>query len=698
MTGVKDVNFALPSGKLRTLEQRLDQFGAVNVAEMPNFVGNGVADDLVPLQAAVAKALADGKGSIVYPPGATSAISDTLGLWFEADQDNPSFSMALVSPGPHGNHNGYGSVIKPTFDGVGVMVGPGQEMLVENIAVIDTNAVYRELQDDSRVGFGIAGGDGGASGWTIRNCHAFGMYYGIRTGLLEGSLGDSGFIQKFNADNCAVGINYAATQNYIQNVDACTITAAIAIEAFQGHDVNVRGGNYSGVHGRGGVFTLSNVSALTRTGDGNGATYTFTATVTNPDANLEGGLYVDGAMNLPHFGIVPVQITNYNSGTDVVTLQVLRMWGLFHYQDVNLKTATNFDAINQANTTLYLAERLTALKGPSFNVTHSTHLENASGYTRLLDDNGAFDVGTYISRITALYCNWDPALPFDVDAGPMLAKRMVQKSHPFINLTHSGLILDGCRLSQAGNAAINIDIENGQLFEARNCRSWKAPNVRAYNGQQPFTGAAHEFYGASGVGTGRWEPTPFVPLTRLGDASNRQTGWNRSEFWGWFPAKDSPPRIAPSQVATLGSLPTFTTNNNIGYPILCGGTVYSIGSEVESNAGADFFLRSNHKGFSHGQNLTTTNVTNLAWSFYGKTTKLVLNAEAFQRVFPGLVLSLSHASIGSGTPFEVIVTGTHYEELYITVMAFSGYVLPGTAGTQYTGTTIGQAAYSITTI
>jgi hypothetical protein len=492
-------------GKSRTALQRLDQFGAVNAAEMPNFAGNGTTDDIIPLRAAVAKALADSKGAVIIPVGANCAISDTLGLWFEADHSNPAFSLALIGGGPHGNHEGYGSRIKPTFDGVGLMVGPGQEMLVENIAVVDTNANYRALQNSARVGIGIAGGSGGASGWSLNDCHVFGMYNGVQAGLVSGALCDSGYVHKLNIDNCVTGIAYLGTQNYIQNVDNCTISAKVAINAAQGHNINVRGGNYSGVSARAGKFTLSSVSAVTRTVAG---TYTFTAHVDNPDANLIGSVLDDGCVDLPHFGLVPVLVTGYNSGTQVISLTILPMWGFFHYQSVNLKTATDFDTVNQANTTLYLAERMTTFQGPSFNVSGSTHLENPSGYTRLLDDTGTFDVSNHTTRISDLFCNYDVAAPFNSDADAQVAVRKVQKSHPFINLENgTSLILDSVRLSQTFKIAINIDILSGAL-QVKDCKAWYAPNIRSYSGQDTFT-TNFANTDAPGTGAGIWQPTPF---------------------------------------------------------------------------------------------------------------------------------------------------------------------------------------------
>jgi hypothetical protein len=44
--------------------------------------------------------------------------------------------------------------------------------------------------------------------------------------------------------------------------------------------------------------------------------------------------------------------------------------------------------------------------------------------------------------------------------------------------------------------------------------------------------------------------------------------------------------------------------------------------------------------------------------------------------------------------FECVITAVNKVDLYVEVSAVSGWILPGTANTQYTGTTIGQVAYA----
>jgi hypothetical protein len=123
--------FAVRSdGKSRELDVRLAD-GAVNIAEMSGFVGDGSTDDIIPVKAAIAKALSEGKGAVIRPAGCSIAISEAVFLGFAADQTNPSFSLALLTPGPSGNHESQGGAWKPlTNDFTAIKVGPGQHMRV----------------------------------------------------------------------------------------------------------------------------------------------------------------------------------------------------------------------------------------------------------------------------------------------------------------------------------------------------------------------------------------------------------------------------------------------------------------------------------------------------------------------------------------------------------------------------------------
>lgn len=685
-------------GAIRSLSSRLAD-GGVMVSEMQGFVGDGVTDDSDRLDAAVAKALADGKGCVLLPNGPDIAHSRTLFLGYAADPTNAGYSLSLIKLGASANHNAQGGVLKPLAAGItAVKVGPGQDMMVHGVGIRwdSIEGGYRALQNANSVSFSVAAESGGCSKFEFRNCHSFGGYTMFKVGVGAGALADSGLFDACSGDNIVFGYDLANSQVYIQTIIGNRIAAKQILRASLGHNTTVVGGNWSGNSSRAKKLTIANVSAVTATANGNAFNYSFTAEVVVPDADLESGvIYDDAVIDDVQFGLIPLTITAYNAGTNIISLQIWPPWSKYHGQSTNLVSGSNLQTRIQAATVLGVGERLTTFYGSAINQVGTVHLENASGYTRFLDGSAGFDGGTAISKFQNVHCNYDPILPFDSDPDSQIIKRKLQRSHPFIYLNNSGVEIENIRLSQVATdgSSMIIDSPGARVMRFRNIVNGIAPNVRSYVGQDPFTGS----FPASGLGDGEWYPNPFVPITaNSSDARSRQTGSNKTEHWGWLPAFDRSPRLTPAELTTVtGVLPTFVTAGNVLYPLLCGGQNYSVGSPVAANGAAAMSIRSDHKFYSYGQDLTTTNITGLAWSFYGKTRKLVVNTQAFERLFPGLGIFLSHASINGGTPFECVVTGINMADGYVEVSALSGWLLPGTAGTQYSGTTIGQAAYNI---
>ena len=108
--------------------------------------------------------------------------------------------------------------------------------------------------------------------------------------------------------------------------------------------------------------------------------YTFTTTIASPDIYF-GSVY--NALNLvtAHFGVIPIVMTNWNSGTNVATFQTLAAWSFSNYQNnVNLITATDLQAEIQAVSTLYAAERVTIANGGGVHLIN-TFIENSDACT-----------------------------------------------------------------------------------------------------------------------------------------------------------------------------------------------------------------------------------------------------------------------------------------------------------------------------
>lgn len=162
-----------------------------------------------------------------------------------------------------------------------------------------------------------------------------------------------------------------------------------------------------------------------------------------------------------------------------------------------------------------------------------------------------------------------------------------------------------------------------------------------------------------------------------------------------------------TQASTTGSgtgatfnLPIWYVNYTIGYPLLWGGHIYHACNYNDASfSGPKYAIKSTHTGWTYGQNLTTTNVPNLAWTMDGASPFINMNLEALELMFPGLVITLTGTGGCSGT-YTGIVLETHASAGYIKTVGASAdgsaYV-PALAasGTTCTGTTIGQAAFAL---
>ena len=94
---------------------------------------------------------------------------------------------------------------------------------------------------------------------------------------------------------------------------------------------------------------------------------------------------------------------------------------------------------------------------------------------------------------------------------------------------------------------------------------------------------------------------------------------------------------AQSLYTTLtGSLPALGY-----YPVIDGSTIYSV---LDWNTGArnHLFARSAHSFFSYGQNLTTSNVSGLSWSYVGQSFVLQLDSNTLSWMFNGLNIGLNN--------------------------------------------------------
>lgn len=194
---------------------------------------------------------------------------------------------------------------------------------------------------------------------------------------------------------------------------------------------------------------------------------------------------------------------------------------------------------------------------------------------------------------------------------------------------------------------------------------------------------------SGGLGTG---PVTSVKVTTAGVYTAEPT------FAGGF-----------TQFSTSGGGTGATFNNaywyvnyNIAYPILFGGSRYIVcdySGTSAMNSLTHSVWQAKGLGWSYGQNLTTTNVPNLAWTVNGNNPFIYMNQEALELMIPGqnLILTTDGTNSCSTTPQSVQVLEVHPTLGYVKVINSNQDGTPtlpqfGGSGLCH-GTTIGQNAY-----
>lgn len=647
-------------------------------------------------------------------------------LYWNPNAPDIHFSMAFVGPdGGFANYEGAtpGCTIRPTFNnGVAFWVGTGNGMSVKSIQIHSQAGGYRGENSEYGRCIAVAGGPGGANRGLVQDIWCDGFYIAFETGTNSDALGAEIEFNRVLFSNCFIGVHYARTQNDINHVTnsdngGCTT----AVRGGSGRPVSVWGGNMS-TSGVAGMFTVSSTSALTAAAcaqNANVTCYTFTTTIASPDTHIGiGKAYNSYMLKTANFGVVPLELTAWNSGTSVATFRAHFVWSAYYFQTgFNAKADTDLEAEIQAVTTLFATERVTAFSGPSFHVAGGPWMENASACTTFVKSTANGSNGNRGSLIETVSFNYDPAMTHDA-GNPAVARYayfLCQQSFPFIDIESGGgnVVFDTVSFNQGQGAVQNpvvIDIDGTSnflrvIFRGQQRSELWNPVIRSigvylYGGSGgTFTGG-NTTYNTPGFGGGEWEQSPFMPTNSAASGGQLQNGWNNGAgfgpFLGYRPAPYSTPRIPPSVFTTLQSI---TGANALGsYPLANGGTLYSL---LDPFTGADasgkILAKSAHKGFSYGQDLTTTNVDpDLEWSAKGQSFVVHVDPDTMSWMFPGLGIKLN-----TSANTNYIVTGTYPSFGWITVLNATQNGAPtltaGTKTTTYTGTLIGQDAYSWTT-
>ncbi len=657
-------------------------------------------------------------------PGITSThwTPTTVG---PADVLSAGFTL-IGQPGLGGNLS-KGCTLQFTYNnGPGLIVGSGNGQLVQSVNIIGTVASaprnYRCGQSQYGIGVVVSGGSGGSSRFKIENSYINNWSIGVLTGYNQAALGDSNSIVKTDIDtNTCIGVYYAATQNFINDIVASNIAGNNPIYSPVGTRVAVFGGNYSSQSAVSAFFTISSVSAVNSSG-------VFNATISSPDIYLGADcaaslaetplrpcVYTAYTFETTSFGVVPATMTAFNSGTNVATFTLLPNWLSSYFNAVNIATDTALGTELTAATKVYASEMPTTFKGSGITV-HSVHVENNSApttYVYGLQSSGGINLTNsiedmYVQGDMGLDAEWASSAKDDAAKAWYYAAQL----HPSFYVGAADLELN--RLLGASNGSIQgrflVDVtDTSKVFHWRG--NTVPFNIRVANNGRTFTG---DFApgGSAGIGGGDYDKSAFYPYfsnaTGLSFPAQWPIQWGRAPQWGFRPAPWASPCLTPAQITTLkGALPAISYAGGgytIAYPLMWSGQTYRK-CDWTMTGQTTFTAVSQHGvGYTFGQDLTTTNVPNLAWHYKGQSFVLYVNTEMAQLAFPGWGFNINNG--GGSLPYMTTGVYANMPSPWITVQASTANSSPSTlAGTKTVtyncpsdcpATKILQSAFTIT--
>jgi len=614
-----------------------------------------------------------------------------------------AFSLTLAGePESGANVESFGTRICPNFSNAPwLWLGTGQGDEASDFSIIGPSlrgvAGYRCGQNSYGIGIGIAGGSGGSSRTKVARVAIMNVYQAIVTGANQDQLGDSNTFDKLLISNACYGVRTSAAQNYINSIYDCVIsqtTNAVTASAYT--NIHIFGGNYSTSSVQSNAFSLSSVSSVRATSDSddNSYTYTFAATIASPDVYV-GTVYTAYTVKTDDHGVVPLIMTTFNSETGVGSFQILRTWSSYYFAGRNALSMSNLEAEIQAVTMIYASETVTTIHGGHVTV-NGLHVENPAAPTTLVNANANGPVS-----IQGLLNDYDPSLsayrPTNRPTPAQLALYYTQQTFPFIAINSAHVHLFDSDLGMTTDPVLIDWVRNGsnvENFWMEKVANAGPLNVRVVTGSGGFeVSGLPSLINTSNLGGGIYDTDYFFSTAKTFADQFRVNGFGQSPMWGFRPAGYATPCVTPSQLATLtGVLPTISPSS-VSYPLLYGGQIYH---ECDWFVGPQthYQLVSNHHFYSYGQNLTTSNIPWLSWSAFGGGFAVMVNDTRL--FFPGLGVELNTTSNN-----VYIVTGVYPGLGYFTVAQANSdignnYLIIGTNGTKYSGTTIGQEPYSIT--
>jgi len=605
---------------------------------------------------------------------------DFNSAWWEPWYIQPTrFDFSMRFYGLHGgNHEGANSSRLNCNDAnvlsIALIVGPGQGMLVDHLTIFKANpSVTRKAMKGW--GIAVAGGPGGATRTSIEHCHVESTSVGIIVGFNQDSLGDSNLVYKTNVWECYIGMQISQTQNFINNIVDCSFSNTIGIQAINGQSYNVYGGNFSR-SAYNNMFTINSVSAVTTTGT-NPAINTFTAVVTNEDQILNDGGYEKFAIKTERWGIIPLELVSWDTGSNTITLRIDPVWQAATL-GINHNPSASFETDIAAVTKLYANEWLRMFIGPA--KVKGVHIENANAAHTLLWVELFFANSNTASLEDIFYNN-------RIDAGqssdgePAIAAYYIQNVTPHILMDANGskaYVRNVSIGAGAGRQQINIWgglQKNSQVVTLQHCDNL-VPVI----------------YSSGGSFGSAFRVESDVNLYMSGQVGSSSREWDLTRYGtghsSWLDKYPHPASVPAIDEATLAAWKAGTACINGDFPLMMGeGQSYKLQSTATL---ADIVnIKSNHRFLTAGANLTRD------WAYKGGSIWLYVSSVANLRA--GQVIVLDNGVSGD---VAYIIVG-----VWLTADAFPGLLFiaqiggaggAGVAGTEYTGSTIKQQLPNVT--
>jgi hypothetical protein len=607
------------------------------------------------------------------------------------DPSNPTatgFSFSFFGD-PSDNQGFTNCRIYPNFNnGHAIEVGTGAGMMVANIAVLghqNSGPIgYRGGMPSNGVGIAVNGGNAGSSPALIRDVSIDHFYTLVNTNTNNnGNLSDGNTFERVSGSSAYVGINIQGSNTLVNHVlDSRFIDIAVGISNLGGNPVNVDGGQIQSETGANNSYTMGSVSGIVNTGatPGGDGPFTFTAVLSAP--TVTGGFDPTGfgwvgnsevyswwGLLTPDFGVVPMTLTAWNSGTNQATFQLYEPWVFGQFGAIDLSNTTHLSAEIQAVTTIYTTERVYTARGAGIALNGVT-TENASSCATVIDNvnSQAANVPTHIKDLL----NLGSAYAFSVGN---TAYKYCVRTMPVIQQESPGnpLIIDGGDWASGGSPGWRtietVGTPSGIIVRgAQNLHVMFQDGNSGGYGWGQVTGVTNTWESeARGLGTlDKDYSLPSLLSQARGLLNNSEI---TSPFCGVEPCPWALPNLSATvlalvcpggNIASCGTLPTFYKY----FPIACRTVFKSVDWNTgavtpPSVTGGGIFLRSaSCPGYSWGQNITDATVSayldsinRAAASFTGSISGTALTVSSGTGITVGDYLS------GAGVTAGTYITG-----------------------------------------